>query len=225
MTTHVPTPVWTTARKAGLAGLLSLQFAVAYIIGTKGLLTNDQSSLFAPIAVSVITPVALFLSAYAVSTRFRAFVLSQDLRLLTMLQHWRVIGFVFLALYAFDVLPGLFAWPAGIGDVAMGLAAVFIVARIDRDPDFVRSSGFVRYNLLGLLDFIVAVVTAGLTSGAFPDLIPHGLTSAPMDVWPLNIFPSFIVPAFIILHLTVLLKVRHLRRAADAPAGAAIPAI
>ena len=37
-----------------------------------------------------------------------------------------------------------------------------------------------------------------------------------MDVWPLNIFPSFIVPAFIILQIIVLLKVRHLRRAARA---------
>ena len=40
----------------------------------------------------------------------------------------------------------------------------------------------------------------------------------------MNIFPSFIVPAFIILHLTVLLKVRELRRTAREPAGAALHA-
>ena len=34
---------------------------------------------------------------------------------LTTLQLWRVIGFAFLALYAFDTLPGLFALPAGWG--------------------------------------------------------------------------------------------------------------
>ena len=46
-----------------------------------------------------------------------------------------------------------------------------------------------------------------------------------MDVWPLSIFPSFLVPAFIILHLTVLLKVRHLRREVGARAtGAVLPA-
>jgi hypothetical protein len=38
-----------------------------------------------------------------------------------------------------------------------------------------------------------------------------------MDVWPLNIFPSFGVPIFIILHLTVLLKVREMRRRSAAP--------
>ena len=219
-----PTPVWSGAAKAGVAALLLAQFAAAYVIGTEQLLTNDQSSLFAPIAVTAVLPVTLFLSAYALSRKFRGFVLSQDLRRLTMLQHWRVIGFVFLALYSFDTLPGLFAWPAGLGDVAIGLAAVFIVARLDRDPDYAVSSNFVRYHLLGLLDFAVAIVTAGLAAGAFPVLTPGGVTSAPMDVWPLNIFPSFMVPAFIILHLTVLLKVRELRRTARAPADTALQA-
>ncbi len=63
-----------------------------------------------------------------------------------------------------------------------------------------------------LFDFGVAIATSGLSAGAFPHLIAGGVTSAALDVWPLNLFPSLIVPAFIILHLTVLLKVRQLRR-------------
>jgi len=128
------TSAWSNTAKAGVAALLLAQFASAYVIGTEQLLTNEQSSLFAPIAVTAVLPVALFLSVYALSRRFRGFVLSQDLRRLTMLHHWRVIGFTFLALYAVDKLPGLFAWPAGLGDVATGLAAVFIVARMAREP-------------------------------------------------------------------------------------------
>ncbi len=224
MNTHQQTPVWGGAHKAGLAGLLLVQFAAAYVIGTGHLLTNDQQSLMLPIAITAFIPVALFLAAYASSARFRRFVLAQDMRTLTMMQHWRVIGFAFLALYAFGALPGLFAWPAGLGDVAIGLAAVVIVARMDGDPDYARSPGFVRFHLLGLLDFAVAILMAGLSAGAFPDLIPNGVTSAPMDVWPLNVFPSFLVPAFIILHLTVLLKVRDLRRAAGGPAEGALRA-
>lgn len=224
MITHKQTSVWSGPQKASLAGLLLIQFVAAYVIGTGHFLTNDQNSLFAPIAITAFFPVTLFLSAYALSPRFRDFVLSQDLRTLTMMQHWRVLGFTFLTLYAFGALPGLFAWPAGLGDVAIGLAAVVIVARMDRDPDYVRSPGFVRFHLLGLLDFAIAIATAGLTAGAFPGLIPSGVTSAPMDVWPLNLFPSFGVPAFIILHLVVLLKVRHLRRAAGVPVDQALRA-
>ena len=140
---------------------------------------------------------------------------------LTTLQLWRVIGFAFLALYAFDTLPGLFALPAGLGDVGIGLAATLIVTRLGRDPGYARSSGFVRFHLLGLLDFAVAAVTSGLAAGAFPALIPDGVTSAPMDVWPFSLFPSFIVPVFVVLHLTVLLKVRDLRRAALVQSGSA----
>ena len=224
MNTHQQSPTWGGAHKAGLAGLLLVWFAAVYVIGTGHLLTNDQHSLMMPIAITAFIPVALFLAAYASSAGFRRFVLAQDMRTLTMMQLWRVIGFAFLALYAFGALPGLFAWPAGLGDVAIGLAAVVIVARLDRDPDYAISPGFVRFHLLGLFDFAVAILTAGLSAGAFPDLIPNGVTSAPMDVWPLNVFPSFLVPAFIIVHLIVLLKVRDLRRAAAEPKAATLRA-
>ncbi len=207
---------------AGLTGLLLAWFAAAYVIGSERLLANEAGALLAPIAITAIIPVAAFLAIYALSSRFRVFVLAQDIRALTMLQHWRVVGFAFLPLYFFAVLPGLFAWPAGLGDVAIGLAAAFVIARLDRDPAWATSAGLVRFHLLGLLDFAVAITTAGLTAGAFPSLIADGVTSAPLDVWPLNLFPSFIVPIFIILHLSVLLKVRHLRRVARRQVASAV---
>ena len=199
---------------AGLTGLLLAWFAAAYVIGAERLLANEAGAFMAPIALTATIPVAAFLAIYALSSGFRGFILAQDIRALTMLQHWRVIGFVFLPLTFFGVLPGVFAWPAGLGDVAIGLAAAFVIARLGRDPAWATSAGLVRFHLLGLLDFAVAIATAGLAAGAFPSLIADGVTSAPLDVWPLNLFPSFIVPIFIILHLSVLLKVRHLRRAA-----------
>ena len=211
---------WTRGHQVGFAGLLAVWFAAAYVVGTEHYLTNDQNSFFAPVALSVAVPVAAFLSIYKLSESFRNFILTLDIRTLTMIQHWRVLGFGFLTLYAFGALPGVFAWPAGLGDVAIGIAAIFMIAQIDRDPDFLLSKRLVRFHLLGLLDFVVAVVTAGLTAGAFPALISNGVTSAPMDVWPLNIFPSFLVPLFIISHLIVLLKVRHLRSLSHNPVGA-----
>ncbi len=199
---------------AGLTGLLLAWFAAAYVIGAERLLANEAGAFMAPIALTATIPVAAFLAIYALSSGFRGFILAQDIRTLTMLQHWRVVGFVFLPLTFFAVLPGLFAWPAGLGDVAIGLAAAFVIARLGGDPAWATSAGLVRFHLLGLLDFVVAIATAGLAAGGFPSLIAGGVTSAPLDVWPLNLFPSFIVPIFIILHLSVLLKVRHLRRVA-----------
>ena len=192
MNAHQQPAVWSPVHKAALAGLLLVQFAAAYVIVSEHLLTNDQLSLIPPIAIPALIPAALFLSVYALSARFRGFVLGQNMRTLTVMQNWRVIGFAFLAVYAFDALPGVFALPAGLGDVAIGLAAAAIVARVDRDPGNATSSGLVRFHLLGLLDFAVAAATAGLAAGAFPGLIPSGVTSAPMDVWPLNLFPNFL---------------------------------
>lgn len=212
MTDTLKTTVWTSGKATALTTVVAIWFASAYIIGTEKLLTNDQHWLIPPIAVTVAIPVFAFLAAYALLPRFREFVLAQDIEILTMLQHWRVLGFSFLMLYFYGVLPGLFAWPAGIGDIAVGFAAPLVIMRLRQDPDYATSAGLVRYHYLGLLDFAVAVVTVGLTAGAYASLTPDGLTSAAMDVWPLNLFPSFGVPIFIILHLTVLLKVRELRR-------------
>jgi hypothetical protein len=218
------TGIWTNGKKAALAGIIAIWFAAAAFTGAEHLLPNTGADLFAPIAVTAVIPVMAFIGLYLISTGFRRFVRAQDIETLTMLQHWRVIGFAFLPLYFHGALPGLFAWPAGIGDVALGLAAPLIILRLRRDPAYATSAGLVRYQYLGLLDFAVAIVTAGLAAGAYPSLTPDGVTSAAMDVWPLNLFPSFIVPIFIILHLTVLLKVRALRRQSSVGADGALHA-
>lgn len=204
-------PIWTPMGLTGLAVLLSAWFAGAYVLGVERILENHGQSFFAPVALSAVVPVVTFLALYRFWPAFKNFVLSQDIITLSLLQLWRVMGFGFLTLYYYDVLPGLFAWPAGLGDVAVGMMAAVIFYRLARNPKMVTSTQLVRFHLLGLFDFVVAVVTAGLASGVFPGLIPLGITSAPMDVWPFNLFPSFFVPVFIILHLTVLLKIRHLR--------------
>ncbi len=218
MTDAHQTITWTTGKRAALAVVLAIWFAAAIYIGGAHLLTNTGAYLIPPIGVTATVPVVAFLGLYLLSGGFRRFVLAQDIETLTMLQHWRVIGFAFLPLYFYGALPGLFAWPAGLGDVAIGLAAPLVIMRLRRDPAYATSAGLVRFHAFGLLDFAVAIATAGLTAGAYPALISGGVTSTAMDVWPMNLFPSFGVPIFIILHLTVLLKVREMRRQSVSPA-------
>ncbi len=220
---------WSFSTKATLAVVLTVWFALAAVAGTSGILTTGPDTLARPVLLSVIVPIAVFLGLYAASPTFRGFVMSQDIRFLTMLQLWRVLGFAFLPLYAYGVLPGLFAWPAGLGDVAIGLTAPFVVLALLRRPDFARSGRFIVWNLLGLLDFVGAAGTAMLASGAIPGLVTGPITSAPMEYWPLILFPSFGVPLFVFMHLSVLFQVRALRaraggkRRANAPIGADVP--
>ena len=194
------------------------------MIGTEELLVNTGQSPFPPVALSAVVPVVLFFTIYNLSVRFRGGVQAQGIKFLTAIQLWRIIGFAFLELYYYDVLPGLFALPAGFGDVAVGVMALYMLFHVDRNIDWARTSVYVRFHVFGLVDFAVAIGTAGLASGAFPGLVPTGLTSAPMDIWPLNLFPSFFVPAFMILQIVALLKVRQMRRAALDMDGQAVPA-
>ena len=210
--TQSTTPGLRLGARVGLAAVLVVWFGLAAAAGMSGLLAAEPETLARPVLLSVLAPLALFVALYLMSGRFRTFILTRDVRFLTVLQSWRVIGFAFLMLYAWGTLPGLFAWPAGLGDVAIGLGAPWVALALARRPEFARSRGFVLWNLAGLLDFVVAAGTATLASGAVPGLVDGSLTSAPMEIWPLSLFPSFIVPLFAILHLTVLLQVAAARR-------------
>jgi hypothetical protein len=50
-------------------------------------------------------------------------VLSLDIRLIVGMQAWRWAGLDFLSLYVHKVLPAVFALPAGLGDMAIGVTA------------------------------------------------------------------------------------------------------
>jgi hypothetical protein len=88
---------------------------------------------------AIVVPPALFLVAYRISAAFRRFVLSLDLRLLTAVQAWRVLGGMFLVLYAFNLRPALFAFPAGLGSTVRRAGA-----RTSRLPGTPGPSGFSR---------------------------------------------------------------------------------
>ncbi len=208
-------PGWRTASIIGFG--LAAWFALSAYAGVNGVFAAGPGSVFRPVVLPMAGPVAIFLAAYFVSQRFRAYVLTRDLRVLTSLQHWRIIGFAFLLLYAVGALPGGFAWPAGTGDVLVGLTTPLIMLALARRPGFDRSKTFIAWNLFGLFDFVVAGAASTLTSGAVPGLLAaDGSTSAPMEVWPLFLFPGFFVPFFIIAHLSVLFQVFAVRRADSA---------
>ena len=162
-------------------------------------------------------PVAAFLGLYAISAPFRDMVLGWDMRLLTAMQAWRVIGFTMVALLAFGTLPGVFAWPAGLGDVLVGLAAPYYAIRLMDRPETATENGFVLWNWLGIFDFGVALTAGIAASGAIPAITGAGATTA-MSVMPMALLPGFFVPLFFIAHLAVLLQVRRLRNRVPAAA-------
>ncbi|MBD8882079.1 hypothetical protein IHE49_16470 [Rhodanobacter sp. 7MK24] len=153
----------------------------------------------------------MFFAWLRFSPSFRAFILSLDLRLITAMQAWRWAGLGFLSLYAHNVLPAMFALPAGLGDMAVGFAAPWMILALVRRSDFAGSRAFVRWNLFGMLDLAVAIVlgtlSATLSSGAAGEI-----TTAPMATLPLLVIPAFLVPLFLMLHTAALMQSRLIAR-------------
>jgi hypothetical protein len=193
---------------------LALWFGVVFLLASQGAFVGSANSPPLPIFFGVAIPLTLFLAAYFRWRSFRDFILGADLRFVAAIEGWRWGGLGFLSLYANGILPGLFALPAGLGDMAIGITAPWIVISLVRNPLFAGSRRFVIWNILGIADFVVAVSTATLSSGAFPGIIAliGNVTTSPMTRLPLVLIPTFMVPFFTMLHLTALFQARQLAR-------------
>jgi hypothetical protein len=197
-----------------IAGALAAWFALVVLLGANGAFVRPPGTAPLPIFIGFAVPIAIFFGAYWFSRTFRAFVLGLDLRFATAIQAWRFAGLGFIALYTYGVLPGLFAWPAGLGDIAIGLTAPWVMQALERRPEFVASKGFVVWNLLGILDLFIAVGT-GTTSSLLAVGAVGEVTTAPMAELPLVLIPAFLVPIFMMLHVAALIQARRLAGSVD----------
>jgi hypothetical protein len=130
-------------------------------------------------------------------------------------QHWligvqlyRALGVIFLILYATGKLPGLFALPAGLGDVLVGVLAPIVGIAYRRGP---RENTYLvsAWNLFGLADLVVAVTTGFLTSPSAFQLYAFDLPNELISRFPLVLIPVFLVPLSVLLHLASLAKLRQ----------------
>ena len=197
-------------RSVAIAALV-LWFGLVFFLGAQGAFVAGPSSPPLPIFLGVAIPLAVFLTAYFEWTQFRDFILGADLRFVTAMQAWRWAGGQFFWLYPWSVLPGLFAIPAGFGDMAIGVTAPWIVLGLARNPLFAASRRYLLWNILGIVDFVVAVSMGVLSSGLFHGIngLNGNLTTSAMNRLPLVIIPAFVVPFFTMLHLTALFQARR----------------
>jgi len=197
--------------RRAVAIALTVWLLLVVSLGLGGAFVGPPGTPPLPIAIGVAAPLGLFLLLLRFSQSFREFVLSLDLKVIAGIQAWRWAGLGFLSLYAHNVLPAVFALPAGLGDMAIGVTAPWIILKLLRQPRFAASGAFVRWNILGILDLIVAVsigaVSASLTTGA-----PGEISTAPMATLPLLLIPAFLVPLFFMLHTAALMQSRQLIR-------------
>ena len=120
----------------------------------------------------------------------------------------RVVGVFFLLAMALGQLPAVFALPAGLGDMAVGIAAPFVVRRLRTGV----SRAAVWFNVLGIVD-MVAAVTIGFLAGAGPlQLLDVTPSTEALGQLPLALIPTVVVPVALALHVISLLRLRDTRK-------------
>jgi hypothetical protein len=154
----------------------------------------------AAFAVFGVLSFAAVFGALALSDAWRRTVAAIPVERLVAVQTFRVVGFVFVALWAIGSLPGRFALPAGLGDIAVGLAAPFVAVALARRTPGSRALAL-AWNTLGVIDLVTAV---GLGTGLLVRLFAPGTPLEPaaaMTMFPLVLVPTFGVPLAMILHV------------------------
>lgn len=150
---------------------------------------------------------ALLLAAYFRLPSVRAWADGLDLRALVAVHLTRFVGFYFLVLYERDELPFAFAVPGGWGDnFVAALALVLIIAPLSRT---LRHRAFFIWNVIGLTDILLVVITAARLGLADPAAM-RALTYL-----PLSLLPTFLVPIIIATHVVIFVRLD--RAAGPAP--------
>jgi hypothetical protein len=123
-------------------------------------------------------------------------------------------GSAFLILMGLGHLPALFALPAGLGDIAAGIAAPLVASRLARGGGR-RAARW--HGAFGMTDLVVALTLGTLTGFQLVNVTPSGSLISEL---PIALIPTAAVPLLFALHVTSMLA---LARAPRTPRPAAAP--
>src|SRR5262245_63428100 len=192
---------------------IGVAMAVGVWIGLAAASAN--SGLFAPgnppcIGLFLAVPLLLTAGLAYVSPQWRAALLDLPTPLLVGLNLARSMGVLFLLLAAEGRLSGPFPASAGWGDILVGVLALpaLLIALSPSQSEGGRSFLF-AWNLLGVLDLVVAVALGVTSAEGSPLQILHvGAGSAAIQMLPWAFIPTVLVPFFLMVHAILFAQLR-----------------
>ena len=111
------------------------------------------------------------------------------------LQIFRLIGGLFILEMVRGNIPDIFAFPAGVGDIIVGLSALYFLISYKQIPRY----GVITVLILGLADFGSALFF-GITSSLGPlQIFARGFDNQ-INLFPTGLIPLFLVPYAIAFH-------------------------
>lgn len=186
---------------------LTIWHGVAWAIVARGLLLPGVTAI-PLLPIMIVVPTTLVIVLLWRSSRIGTLLDAMPANWLIGLQAYRVIGGVFLVNWLMGTTPGLFAVPAGTGDLITGLLALpTAIALASGKPDGTRSA--VIWNFIGITDLVVAVTLGALTSPGPLQRFAFDHPNLVTGAYPIAIIPAFTVPTSLVLHA---LSLRQLLR-------------
>lgn len=178
-------------------------------------LLAQQDSFFLKLSLSslpniglLFVPIIVGLNFLAKSATFKKMVDNISQPGLIGVQVTRMMGVVFLALYARGLMPAEFAIPAGVGDVIVGTTAPIVATLLFFNRPGAKKLAII-WNIVGFAELVLAICLGFLTSPTPYQLLAPNNPNRFLFDFPLALIPTFAVPLSLLLHifsLHVLLK-------------------
>lgn len=196
---------------AALGLLLGLWYALAARLGELGILAPPETATGVPYILFFLFGGTAVLVLLALATGSgRKLLAGADQREIIAFQAPRVMGVIFLVGWAVGDIPWQFALPAGVGDIWAGIAGWQAYRALEAGRENATALVW-RANIIGLLDFAVAVLTGLMTSEGFLHVMAMENPNIIND-FPLVLFPAFFVPIFLAGHVFSIMKLRSSAR-------------
>jgi hypothetical protein len=132
------------------------------------------------------------------------------------LQVYRIFGGIFLVRWAAGDAPGVWAIPAGTGDVLVGLLALPAALYFRSGRRGGRAAAY-AWNVFGVADLLLAVALGAMTSPGPLQMLSLDRPNILVGAYPTVMVPAYGVPLSLILHG---LSIWQLRRRARHPVAA-----
>lgn len=163
------------------------------------------------VPLAIFVPVIVGLVVLLRSKRVAALLDATPPAWLVALQVYRVFGGIFLVGWARGSLSSVFALPSGIGDMLVGLLALPVAYYLHTGARYGRRLAL-AWNILGLVDFAIAITTGILSAPGPLQLLPPDRPNTQFGTFPTVMIPTFVVPSSILFHALSIWQLRRMGR-------------
>ena len=169
----------------GSAVVFAIWLLGIVLLASENFFRNDITPQRIPLAIIVTLGAGYLL---LLSQTFRRIIAGIPQHWLIGIQTFRILGGVFLIRYFEGQLPGIFAIPAGVGDVLTGVLAPLVAYWWFVGKPYARRAA-IAWNLFGMADLVNAVAIGALTGGGAGGI-----------VFPIVLIPIYGVPRSLLIH-------------------------